>query len=1123
MNLLCLTRKETTRVTNAKLWLSLWLWACVAALANLSPPALAADYTEGVAVSGNTATIWFKSNVNTTWVDVHYQVNQGPQQNVRMVFSGTNARYEQPVTASQGNVLSYFFTYNNGLPAFDSPRASFTVGGGGGGGVTPVGNSSITSGANYKLVNPNSGRVLDVGGCATNNSANVQIWANDASACNGGAGQVWIPTLNSDGTYTLVNPNSGKALDVAGCGTANGSNVQIWANGVGVCNGGAGQKWKINTNTDGTFTLLNANSNNALDVAGCGTANGTNVQTWANGIGTCGGGAGQKWRFIAPTTPVDNGNAPPGYKLVWNDEFNGSGLPDPNKWVYDTERNQAGWYNNELQYYGAGRLENSSVGGGVLSITARREALTSAADYGGQAYTSARLITRGKAEWTYGFMEVRAKLPCGGGTWPAIWMLGTQGDWPARGEIDIMEQVGNQPNSILGTVHTTAGSGANANGNRTTLNDACTVFHNYQLTWTPQSLTIGIDGRNFHTYNNQGQGSVSWPFDKPQYLLLNLAIGGDLGGAVDNNIFPRSMQVDYVRVYQKDGSNTGGGGTVNTSDTPDFGPNVTIFDPSTPSATIQSRFDSAFNSQLKSPTAQFGDQRYVFLFKPGNYGRLFANLGFYTAVAGLGRNPDDVSIQADMNVDAGWNLGDEKNATQNFWRSVENMAITPSTGTNRWAVSQAAPFRRMHVRGNLTMGPSNQDFGQGYSSGGYIADSRVDGQISSGSQQQWYTRDSSIGSWTGGVWNMVFSGVVGAPSQGFPNTNKNTVLNVTPVSREKPYLYVDAAGKYRIFVPSLRINSAGASWPDTAGTSIPMSQFYVAKPSDSASTLNAALAQGLNLFFTPGVYHLNQTINVTRANTVVTGIGFPTLIPDGGVNAMSVADVDGVKISNLLFDAGTVNSPVLLTVGNAGSHINHSANPISVQDVFFRIGGAVAGKSTTSLIINSDHTLIDHIWAWRADHGNSPTGWNINTADTGVIVNGNDVLATGLFVEHYQKYNVIWNGNGGKTIFFQNEMPYDPPSQAIWRAGANGYAGYKVADSVTTHEGWGLGSYCVFFSDPSIRADRGFEVPNTPGVRLHSISTVSLGGVGYIDHVVNNTGAVAQGVATIPVTLVNYP
>ncbi len=571
-------------------------------------------------------------------------------------------------------------------------------------------------------------------------------------------------------------------------------------------------------------------------------------------------------------------------------------------------------------------------------------------------------------------------------------------------------------------------------------------------------------------------------------------------------------------------SGNGGGVTLPTSDTPDLGPAVRIYDQSTPISTIQGQIDQAFNAQLLSPTAQFGEQRHVFLFKPGTYGRVFANVGFYTTVAGLGRNPDDVTIRGAVNVDSGWNFGDQSNATQNFWRSAENLAIEPEGGTNRWAVSQAAPMRRVHVKGNFTMAPSNQDFGQGYASGGYLADSRVDGTVSSGSQQQWYTRDSSIGRWEGGVWNMTFSGVQGAPAQAFP-TPPYTTLATTPVTREKPYLYIEPDGRYRIFVPSLRRETSGASWPNTPGSSIPMREFYVAKPGDSAARINQALGQGLNLYFTPGTYNLTETIRITRPDTVVTGIGFPTLVPQNGVEAMNIANVPGVKVSSLTFDAGTVNSPTLMSVGQPGVHTDFSANPISIQDVFFRIGSSIQGNATTTLAVHADDTLIDHIWAWRADHGGAPTGWNVNRGDTGLIVNGDDVLATGLFVEHYQKYEVIWNGERGRTIFFQNEKPYDVPDQASWRSPTGqGWAAYKVADSVTDHRLWGGGSYSFFNVNPSVQLDRAFEVPVRPGVQLRSLLTVSLGDVGTINNVVNNTGGAVPNPAgnSVPRYVTSY-
>jgi hypothetical protein len=559
---------------------------------------------------------------------------------------------------------------------------------------------------------------------------------------------------------------------------------------------------------------------------------------------------------------------------------------------------------------------------------------------------------------------------------------------------------------------------------------------------------------------------------------------------------------------------TSGGSCPAQSNTPNFGPNVDIFDPSMSATTIQNTLNSVFNTQKLN---QFGTQRYALLFKPGTYSAE-ANIGYYTSIAGLGQNPDDVTINGDVTVDSFDGTG---NATQNFWRSAENLAINPSAGADRWAVAQAGPFRRIDVHGGLNVFPASF----GYASGGYIADTKVSGLVSTISQQQWYSRDSNFGSWSGSVWNMVFSGVTGAPGQSFP-TPPMTTLGTTPVSRDVPYLYIDSAGNYHVFEPSLRTNASGASWANgpTPGTSVPMSQFFVADPSMSAATINTALSQGCNLLFTPGIYNINQTLNVTHADTTILGIGFPTLIPQNGVNTMQVSDVNGVRIKGLLLDAGTVNSAALLTVGTAGSTASHASDPISIQDVFFRIGGDIAGKATASLVVNANDTIVDDIWAWRADHGNGGTvGWTTNTADNGMTVNGNNVEATGLFVEHYQKTEVAWNGQNGKVIFFQNEMPYDPPNQAAWMNGSsNGYPAIAVASNVTSFGGWGLGSYCYFNVNPAVNSANAFQSPNTAGDAWHDLLTVSLGGVGTITHVINTTGAVTPS-NTTPSNVVSYP
>ena len=243
---------------------------------------------------------------------------------------------------------------------------------------------------------------------------------------------------------------------------------------------------------------------------------------------------------------------------MWSDEFDATGLPDGSKWSYDIDRNAAGWYNNELQYYGNARAENSQVENGMLVITARREDLSTAGlpDWGGQKYSSARLVTRDRIGWTRGFFEIRAKLPCGVGTWPAIWTLSSPPTtaWPDDGEIDIMEHVGFDPGVIHGTVHTGAYNHTRNNhrSNRITIPDACTEFHKYQMHWTANRITVGVDDRDYFQYSNDGTGNPSWPFDSPQYLILNVAVGGDWGGqqGVDDAIFPVRMEVDYVRVYQ---------------------------------------------------------------------------------------------------------------------------------------------------------------------------------------------------------------------------------------------------------------------------------------------------------------------------------------------------------------------------------------------------------------------------------------------------------------------------------------------------------------------------------------------------------------------------------------------
>ncbi len=544
--------------------------------------------------------------------------------------------------------------------------------------------------------------------------------------------------------------------------------------------------------------------------------------------------------------------------------------------------------------------------------------------------------------------------------------------------------------------------------------------------------------------------------------------------------------------------------------TPDFGPNVFIADPSMPASTIQDRCTEIFNRQ---ETAQFGSERYAILFKPGTYSTN-VRLGFYTQVSGLGQSPDDVTI-AGLSVDAGWMSA---NATCNFWRSCENL----STSTHaKWAVAQAAPFRRNHIRGNINLAED------GWSSGGLMADSMIDGTVNSWSQQQWLSRNSQWSTWSNGVWNQVFVGCVNAPSGAYPS-EPYTVVEQTPVIREKPFLYVDNSGKYNMFVPALKTNSRGVSWTNGlgAGQSIPIDRFFIAKPETPVATINAALSQGYSLILTPGIYKLSEPIRVTKANTVVYGLGFATLQPTGGTPAMLVSDVDGVSLAGILFDAGATNSPVLVQVGAPGSSTDHSSNPTVLFDIFCRVGGAGAGKASLCLEVNSNNVIGDHFWLWRADHGDG-VAWDLNTAKNGVIVNGSNVTFYGLFCEHFNEYCTIWNGNGGRNYFYQCEIPYDVPSQNAWMSEngtVNGFAGYKVGDSVTAHEAWGLGVYS-YFRDAPVKLNSAIAVPVNPGVKIHHACSVWLSGnaASEITHVINNTGAAAVQGANMRQTVAEYP
>jgi hypothetical protein len=603
----------------------------------------------------------------------------------------------------------------------------------------------------------------------------------------------------------------------------------------------------------------------------------------------------------------------------------------------------------------------------------------------------------------------------------------------------------------------------------------------------------------------------------------------------------RSTTILALAVLLMGGASTAGSASA-APVAPAFGPNVTIFDPTMPVSEIQATLDAIHAQQVD---AEMGTNRYAFLFKPGVYGTatqpLQLKVGYYTEIAGLGASPTDVTINGKIEVYNRCLAPDNCVALVNFWRTLSNLSLNINTlgqdgcraSANFWAVSQAVSMRRLNVAGNNLSLMDYCTAGPQFASGGFIADSNLPFVIN-GSQQQWLIRNSRIGGWSNAVWNQVFAGVEGAPSDATFPSPPYTTLSTTPISREKPYLFLDTQGDYNVRVPSAQTNTSGVTWAGgpTAGRTIPLREFFVATPTDSPEAINNQLAHGMNVLFTPGVYNVGKSISVKRADTVVLGLGHATLTAMNGAVPLTVADVPGVVVAGLTIDAGTVESPVLLQVGkkdgNSSPEKNDPSNPTTLSDVYFRVGGPHIGKAHIALEVNRDNVLIDHTWVWRADHGveglSDTERWNTNIGRNGVVVNGDNVTATGLFVEHFQEYNTVWNGQNGRTILYQNELPYDPPTQAEWmHDGIEGWAGYKVGDGVTTHRLDGGGVYVFNRNNPSIHTENGFEVPETPGVRLHHVMTVNLG-AGTIDHVVNGVGGPADtNRVGSPVYVVDFP
>jgi hypothetical protein len=548
-----------------------------------------------------------------------------------------------------------------------------------------------------------------------------------------------------------------------------------------------------------------------------------------------------------------------------------------------------------------------------------------------------------------------------------------------------------------------------------------------------------------------------------------------------------------------------------------FGENMLFYDPKYDEGWIIAREvnrihdDEMFTSPSGPAHGQFSIRRYAMNFKPGDYKDFGTfQFGYYTSVSGLGALPTDTRFYGNIEIPAPLPGG---NATCTFWRSLENFEVNPADDNTvfRWAVSQAAPARRLSI--NI---PARFDWGDvpGYAtpwaSGGFLSDSRFTDEISARNQQQWYTRNSYFvhSEFTGNNWNRMTHGVTGHPYiSNWHEGGSRTNVDIVPIIREKPFLFVEN-GEYKVFVPGWQHNSKGITWNDATGfmgkgeTLDLLKDFFIAQEGISATEINRQIRAGKHIFFTPGWFDLEEPIRVTRANTILLGTGYATLFPDKNNRdgAIFVDDVPGVIVAGIMLDA-LYNSDYLIKMGNVNANKDHSDNPSLLSDVFIRIGGyyTTPVNATISVLINSNNVIGDHLWVWRGDHG-SGIGWDVNTGDWGLIVASDDVVMYGLFVEHFQKYETLWLGERGRVFFYQNESPYDPTNQAAYMSHngtVRGWASYKVANFVNDHEAIALGMYGVFNrtgedrrQSTQVFMDNAIEVPHKPGVWIrHAIIT----------------------------------
>ena len=572
---------------------------------------------------------------------------------------------------------------------------------------------------------------------------------------------------------------------------------------------------------------------------------------------------------------------------------------------------------------------------------------------------------------------------------------------------------------------------------------------------------------------------------------------------------------------------------------PTWPESVSVFTPSTPNITGTVNAIYNINGGRKD-NGQFSSARYALLFMPGRYD-IDVPVGYYTQVLGLGAAPTDVVFTGDKGVyceegDYEIDIG----ALDTFWRGAENFQtnskhLWTDTEGMLWSVSQAAPLRRLVIKNNLKLYEYRGGGAAGYASGGFLSDSVVEGLVASGSQQQWLTRNTNIGKWIEGVWNMVFAGV--APFKGIYDTGaplphcgqdiKNcispyVVIDTVPLIAEKPFISADnTTGKYKLHIPTPRRNSTGADVDAASGTwntvpSVDFSSVYVANAkTDTAKSINAKLQKGLHVVLAPGIYMLEASLELTHNGQVLLGLGLATLVPTAGTAVVTVAgSTTGCRVAGLLLQAGTTHSETLLQWGSpspsGGGGGGGKAGPLKdsdygfIHDVNARVGGpklptgsqASAGSMVT---IDAAGVIGDNMWLWRADHieGGGLVKNGDNPCDHGLVVNGDDVTMYALAAEHTLKDIVQWNGENGASYFFQAELPYDVKTYP--------YAGYAVGVDVKTHLSHGAGVY-HFFRDYKVTVQSAITCPPALEASFFDPLAVFLNGNGTILHIINDQG-----------------